>query len=393
VVARFAVPAWLSGAVLFACTLGAQARNNDIIVGGSVALTGPYALAAREQLQGFQMWLDEVNTRGGLLGRKLRFAHYDDASNPKNSARIYQKLLAEDKADVLIGPYSSAITTAAIAVAEKAGVPMVSAGAAAPALWGRAAHNLFGVYTPAGAYMEPVLQFARERGLKRVALVYEDSDFMRDVALGARARAKALGMQVVFEDPYDPGTTDFSSLVAKIKPKRPDVLIGGSHLPDSVAFLRAAKERQFRARIFAFADGPDRPEFGIQAGLDANGVMGTSQWDGLLAFPEAKEFAARYRTRYKLEASAAAAGGYAAGQVLEAAVKKAGALDRDKLRKALRELETMTAFGRYKVEANGRQVGKPAYVIQWIDGRRQLVLPAEVAAQKPLYPFLDWARR
>lgn len=391
--ARFAVPAWLSGAVLFACAVGAHAQKNDIVVGGSVSLTGPYALAAREQLQGFQLWLDEANARGGLLGRKLRFAHYDDASSPKNSAKVYQKLIAEDKADVLIGPYSSAITTAAIAVTETAGVPMVSAGATAAALWGRAVNNLFGVYTPAGAYMDPVLQFARERGLKRVALVYEDSDFMRDVAQGVRARAKALGMPVVFEDKYAPGETDFASLVSKIKAKRPDVLIGGSHLPDSVAILREAKERQFRAKIFAFADGPDRPEFGIQAGLDANGVMGATQWDGLLAFPEAKEFAARYRTRYKVEASAAAAGGYAAGQVLEAAVKKAGALERDKLRKALRELDIMTAFGRYRVDANGRQAGKPAYVIQWIDGMRQLVLPVEVAAQKPLYPFLDWTRR
>ena len=111
--------------------LARTALAGDIVIGATVALTGQYSRTAQEQLNGFSLWVEETNARGGLLGQKLRFLYYDDESDRENGAVLYEKLIVEDKVDVLIGPYSSPMTLAASTVAEKHHFPMLSAGAAA----------------------------------------------------------------------------------------------------------------------------------------------------------------------------------------------------------------------------------------------------------------------
>ena len=180
----------------------ATADAKDIVVGTSVALTGKYARTGQEQLQGFEMWVDEVNARGGLLGRKVRLVHYDDESKPETGAKLYEKLITDDKVDLLIGPYSSDVTMAASTVAEKHGMPMVSSGASASEIWERGYKNIFGLYTPANTYMDQILEFAKSKGLRRVALIYENTAFPIDVGNGVKAAAKRLGMEVVFEEEY-----------------------------------------------------------------------------------------------------------------------------------------------------------------------------------------------
>lgn len=372
---------------------GLRAGAQEILIGASVALTGKYARTGQEQLQGFQMWVEEVNARGGLLGRKVRLVYYDDESRPETGARLYEKLITDDKVDLLIGPYSSSVTMAASTVAERHGMPMISSGASASEIWARGYKNVFGLYTPANTYMDQILEFAKAKGLKRVALIWENTEFPRDVANGVRDKAKSLGMKLVFEEEYGKASTDFTSMIIKMKARKPDIVIGGSYLPDSVAFMRQAKENRLYAKIFAFAVGPGLPDFGKNLGLDAEGVMGNTQWEPTLNLPGAKEFAQKYQAKYGHLPGYHAGGGYGAGQVLEAAVKKVGSLERDKVRKALAELDTVTVFGRYKVDATGKQIGKPGYTVQWIDGERRLVLPAEVATHKPVYPFRDWGKR
>lgn len=370
-----------------------SALAKDIVVGASVALTGKYARTGQDQLNGFNMWIEDVNARGGLLGNKVRIKYYDDESKPETGAKLYEKLITDDKVDLLIGPYSSAVTIAASTVAEKHNFPMVSSGASDSNIWERGYKNIFGLYTPANTYMDQVLEFAKAKGLKRVALVYEDTDFPRDVAAGVRARSKALGLEVVFEEAYSKASTDFASMIIKIKVKKPDVVIGGSYLPDSTAFVRQARENRLYARIFAFAVGPGLPDFGKNLGADAEGVMGNSQWEPWLNIPGAKDFAGRYQKKFGSDPGYHAGGGYGAGQVLEAAVKKAGALDRAKIRQALATLNITTIFGPYKVDATGKQIGKPGYTIQWIGGERQLILPTATATKAPVYPFVDWTKR
>ena len=371
----------------------AVAHAKDIVVGTSVALTGKYARTGQEQLQGFQMWVDEVNARGGLLGQQVKLVHYDDESKPETGAKLYEKLITDDKVDLLIGPYSSDVTMAASTVAEKHNFPMVSSGASASEIWERGYKNTFGLYTLAEIYMDQILEFGKSKGLKKIALVYENTAFPRGVASGVKTKAKQLGMQVVFEEEYGKASTDFSSMIIKIKAKKVDMVIGGSYLPDSTAFMRQARENRLYAKIFAFAVGPGLPDFGQNLGLDAEGVMGNTQWEPTLKLPGAKEFSEKYKAKYDHEPGYHAGGGYGAGYVLEAAVKKAGSTDRDKVRAALFALDVVNAFGRFKVDATGKQIGKPAYAVQWLGGERHVVLPAEDATAKVAYPFKDWSKR
>jgi len=381
-------------AVVTALVVSAGAAAKDIVIGTSVALTGKYARTGQDQLHGFEMWVEDVNKRGGLLGRKVKLVHYDDESKPETGAKLYEKLISEDKVDLLIGPYSSAVTMSASTVAEKHGVPMISSGASASEIWGRGYKNVFGLYTPANTYMDQILTFAKSKGLKRVALIFENTSFPRDVANGVRAKSKQLGLDLVFEEEYGKASTDFSSMIIKMKAKKPDVVVGGSYLPDSTAFMRQAKENRLYAKIFAFAVGPGLPDFGKNLGADANGVMGNTQWEpDLKKLPGVKAFTEKFKAKYGYEPGYHGGGGYGTGQVLEAAVKKAGSVNRDKVRKALYELDTVTTFGRFKVDSTGKQVGKPGYSVQWINGEREIVLPADVATQPLVYPFKDWAKR
>ena len=385
---------------LFACLSFVLAFNfpivtyaKDIVVGTSVALTGKYARTGQEQLQGFQMWVDEVNARGGLLGQKVSLVHYDDESKPETGAKLYEKLITDDKVDLLIGPYSSDVTLAASTIAEKHNFPMVSSGASSSEIWTRGYKNIFGLYTLADLYMDQIIELGKSKGLKKIALIYENTAFPRGVADGVKRKAKELGMQIVFEEEYGKASTDFSSMIIKIKAKKADMVIGGSYLPDSTGFMRQAKENRLYAKIFAFAVGPGLPDFGTNLGLDAEGVMGNTQWEPTLKLPGAKEFSEKYKAKYGHEPGYHAGGGYGAGYVLEAAVKKAGSTDRDKVRAALFSLDTVNAFGRFKVDATGKQIGKPAYAVQWQGGERHIVLPAEAATAKVAYPFKDWKKR
>jgi len=384
---------FLLGSLLAFATVAAMAAK-DIVVGASVALSGKYARTGQDQLHGFQMWVDEVNARGGILGRKVKLVHYDDESKPDTGAKLYEKLISEDKVDLLIGPYSSDVTMSASTVAEKHGVPMISSGASASEIWGRGYKNIFGLYTPANTYMDQILEYAKGKGLKTVALIFENTSFPRDVANGVRAKSKALGLKVIFDEEYGKASTDFSSMIIKMKAKKPDVVIGGSYLPDSTAFMRQAKENRLYAKIFAFAVGPGLPDFGKNLGADAEGVMGNTQWEpDLKKLPGVNEFSSKFKAKFGYEPGYHGGGGYGTGQVLEAAVKKAGSVDHAKVRKALYELDTVTTFGRFKVDSTGKQIGKPGYSVQWIKGEREIVLPADVATKPLVYPFPDWTKR
>lgn len=382
-----------AAAVAVCCVVARGADEADIVLGTSAILSGINARTGQEQLRGVRLWADEINARGGLLGRRVRLVHYDDGGDVETAARLYDKLIVEDKATMLVGPTSADVTLAVAAVAEKHGIPMVAPGAVSKTVWERGYKNVFGLYTPADAALDYVLAFAKSRGLRRIALIYQNTTFPRELAEGVKAKVGALGLRIVFEEAYERDAADFGTIIGKIKPKRPDVIVAGSYLPDSVAFMRQAKENKLSAKVMAFAVGPSLLEFGRSLGPDAEGAMGGTPWEPTLKISGAVEFARRYKIKYGYEPGHHAAGGYAAGQVLEAAAKRVTSVEPERLRNALFELDTTTIIGRYRADRSGRQIGKAGYVVQWINGERVPVLPEEVATAKIAYPFKSWAKR
>jgi branched-chain amino acid transport system substrate-binding protein len=373
-------------------TQGTHAAE-PVRVGVTASLTGAYAVPGSNLLAGLKMWAHDVNARGALLGREVEIVSYDDQSDPATSARLYEKLISDDRVDLLIGPYASDVTLAASEVAERQGFPMVSPSASATEIWSRGYRNIFQVDTPADRYMDLLIDSASNAGLTTIALAYSGSDFPREVARGVRAKAGAAGMKLVFDEEYRENSTDFADLVRRIKATRPDLVIGGTYLQDSIAFVREAKRQNFSPNALAFTVGPALVEFGEALGPDADGILGVVAWMRSGNVPMSYDFSFRYKEKTGRNAGVHAAYGYAAGQVLEAAVRLADSLDRDAVREQLREMKFGSLLGRYRVDDGGKQLVKKTFVMQWQNGRRLLVLPTQRRESQIAYPLKPWSER
>ncbi|MCB1699186.1 MAG: ABC transporter substrate-binding protein, partial [Halioglobus sp.] len=167
-----------------------------IRIGTTQSLSGPLEEFGTNQLRGLQMWVGDVNGRGELLGRQVELVHYDDGSDPARSAELYQKLITEDKVDLLLGPYSSDITLAAAQVAEANDIPMLTLAASADEIWAQGYENIVGLDTPSSRYMDIALENAATQGARTMALVWVETDFGRDVVGGVRAKAAELGIKI-----------------------------------------------------------------------------------------------------------------------------------------------------------------------------------------------------
>jgi branched-chain amino acid transport system substrate-binding protein len=387
--------AWAICTVWLLSLCGAQSAVavEPIRVGMTVALTGPYAELGKMQYEGAQMWANDLNERGALLGRSVELVYYDDESDPAKSAELYEKLITQDGVDLLLGPYSSDITMAASSVAERHNFPMVATGAASSEIWARGYKNIFQIDAPASAYMDLPLEYAGQQGLKRVALVYGNSEFPIEVADGVRSKASSLGMVIVLDEMYLADGADFASLAGRIKAAAPDIVIGGTYLDDSVALVKAMKANSVSPGIFVMTVGPALREFGVQLSEDANGVMGVVAWMRSGRVPMAYDFSFRYKLKYGSNAAAHAAYGYGGGQVLEAAVRLSETLDKDKLREQLGSMKFRSVLGHYRVNEQGLQTAKRTSVMQWQNGFRLLVLPEPNADSPVQFPFKPWSER
>jgi branched-chain amino acid transport system substrate-binding protein len=385
-------PVALAGVVLASFSVPAGAQT-PIKIGASMSVTGTYAKPGSYQKEGYDVCIDELNAKGGLLGRKVELVIYDDQSQPATAVKLYEKLITEDKVDAVMGPYSSAVSEAVANVTEKYKKVMVAPLAATTSIFKKGRKYIFMVITPAENYLDGLIDMAAKRGLKTVAIINEDTLFPKASAAGTADAAKKRGMQVVLQEAYPKGNTDFSALLVKIKAANPDVIAAGTYFDDAVAITRQMKELNVNPKMFGLTVGGDLPEFYDLLKQNAEYIYGSTQWDDSLPYPGQKEFLAAYKKKFKHEPSYHSAAGYAGCLLYAEAVKKAGSLDADRVREQLLKMETRTAFGDYKVEPDGFQVAHKMVMLQWQDGKRVIVWPDDLANGKPRYPTPEWSKR
>jgi branched-chain amino acid transport system substrate-binding protein len=370
-----------------ALTLAAGAYAVEPIrIGTTQSLSGPLQEFGTNQLRGLQMWVGDVNARGELLGRPVELVHYDDGSDPARSAQLYKKLIQEDKVDLLFGPYSSNITMAASQVAEQFDVPMLTLAASADAIWSQGYENIVGLDTPSTRYMDIALEAAAAKGAETLALVYGDTDFTRDVVPGVRSKAQELGIRLVL-DKSASSIGDIASLVKQLRSLDADVIMAIAYLEGGVELVRELRQAQVKPRMLVFGVAASLAEFGQELQGDAEGITGVTQWLRGIRLPGAQDFAYRYRKLYGYNPGAYAALGYSGGQVMEAAVRLAGTTEHAAVRDQLHTMVFNSLLGIYKVDADGRQVGKSNYLLQWQGQDRRLVEPGIVAESKLIYPM------
>jgi branched-chain amino acid transport system substrate-binding protein len=377
---------------LMLALLGGVSHAADTIrVGTTQPLTGKFKAFGEEQLRGLQMWVHDINARGALLGKDVELVYYDDYSEADRSALLYRQLIEKDKVDLLIGPYSSGTTLSASTIAEQHNFPMVASAASAEKIWRRGYKNIFGTDVPAANYMHIAIAVAQENGAKTFDLVSSDTEFSREVASGVREEIASRGLTLLMDEVYQLDQVDFSALAKKLRDSKGEVLLGATYLEDALSIRKAimslgATAKVRRKDMVALTVGPALRAFGDKMGPAAEGIVGVVQWLRSVHKPGAQDFAYRYRLKYGYNPGVHAAIGYSAGQVMEAAVRLAGSLDKDAVREQLKTMTFHSLFGEYKVDETGRQIGKRNYLLQWQDDRRRLVAPPDVAERKLIYP-------
>jgi branched-chain amino acid transport system substrate-binding protein len=390
-------------------------EEQTVVIGFTSSLTGAQEVSSKRQVNGFNLWMEQVNEAGGVKlsdGTVVKFASqtYDDESNAERVQELYTRLITEDGADFLISPYSSGLTSAASIVAEQNGVVMITAGAADDDAYKTGNTSLFQLYTPGSLYMASTVDMLK--GLDpeaKIALVHESDKFSTGVVEGIKPRLEEAGFEIVLEEGYASDTADFGPIVNKITGSGATVLLGGGHYNDGTALARALYDRKIGLKFAYLLVAPADTKF-PELGDAALGIATSSQWElaathteeeaanlGVEWYgPSGEDFAAAYEAAFGDPPTYHVAGGYAAGLVLQKAILDADSADPEAVKAALNAMDIMTFYGGIKFdtseEAHGLQISHQMVVAQWQvndagELKRVIVAPADVATADPLYPI------
>ena len=371
----------------------AGAQQAPIVVGAVVSQSGPHAELAAHYLNGLVLWQEELNASGGLLGRAVDLRLLDDGSEALRAAALYLKLIREDKADLLIGPYGTAATLMGAAEAESARRVLINGAGWSQAVHGRSPRFVFQSAVPYDAYGAAALQLAKEAGYRKVHVVSRDDPAAREMAEGARAAAQKQGLVAGELQVYRGGTVDFLPQILRAKAAQAEAWLAFGEARDAAEMVKSFRKHRYAPKLF-FARGASGPEMMKELGQDAELAMGAREYDPRLRTPGNGKFVAAYQSRHSVPPTPAAAQGYAAGTVLAEGVRRAGTLDQGKLRAALAALASQTVLGDFKVDPmTGEQLATRPAITQIQRARVELVWPPASETAKPLLPYPAWDER
>jgi branched-chain amino acid transport system substrate-binding protein len=386
------------------------ADQPPIKIGLSMAQTGGLAGGGKAALLGHEIWRDDINTRGGLLGRKIELVVYDDKSSAAETPAIYSKLLDIDKVDLLFAPYATVPTAPIMPLVKQRG--MVLIGNFSFQVNSKVGHDMYfnnAPWGPADAWASAFLDIGQNAGGKSVALLTADQEFAQNLATTARDVANKRSMPIVFDQAYPPNTVEFSSILRSLKAAKPDIVYVASYPPDSAGILRAVNEIGIGDNVKLFGGGMVGLQFGPvmqKLGSLLNGVVNFNTWlpEPSMYFEGTKAFFDTY-TKRAIEAKVDPLGfylapfGYASGQLIEAAVKSAGSLDQKAIAKYLHEHEVQTIVGPISFSADGERKVTATLQAQFrgiVDkdmdqfrkqGKQVILFPANLKSGELVTPF------
>ncbi len=371
----------------------ATSSDEPIKIGASLSLSGDYARVAVDQQAAYELWVEQKNEEGGLLGRQIELIVYDDQSTPETGARLYERLITEDEVDLIMGPYSSAVSGGMMPIAERYEMVNIAPMASSDELFQQGFTWSYQVITPASLYLEGALAIMEDEGYTSFAYIGEDTAFPAALMSGLEAEAEARGMEMVFSQLYPKGTTDFTSLITQIGALEPDAIFGGTYAEDAIAITRQLQEQGVTAPMVALTVGAAENEYAESVGDGAQHIMGASHWEPQLDTAGNPEFIEAYTEKVGRAPGYHAAGSYGGMQVLGLAVEACECLDQEGVRGGLLDLETETVFGPFDVDETGAQVAKTGVMVQWFDGEKEIIWPSEIATQDWVVPLGPWGER
>jgi branched-chain amino acid transport system substrate-binding protein len=390
---RIAVRATLLTAALLLFPFAATAQGKPVLIGAAIAQTGYLADLSLGTRNALLMWQEEVNAAGGLLGRQVDLKLYDDASDALKSTPLYELLVKDDGAELLIGSFGSAATSMAAAVAERHRRVMVNATGVSPAIHRRVYRYIFQVPPPSDTTASGVLPLASKFGLKSLVVAARDQNaatpLIEQLGQYAAKNGVAIRPPVYYTIDAYKGLGAFTKL---IQASRAEGVVTPAHARDVAELLRGFKAAKYTPGLFV-APGVIEPEFIKLVGMDAEYTLAVSSYETRATTPGNAEFVKAYRAKYSASPDFHAACAWATGKVIEAAVARAGSFDQEKLRAAFAALETPNVLGGYKVAPDGSQLAATSFIVQILKGRREVVWPEAYRSAEPVLPMPEWAQR
>src|SRR3984893_10905022 len=381
---------------LTVCALESASTANaqgTVRIGVALSQTGNLADSAGPYFKGLDLWREQANARGGLAGRQIEFVVYDDRSDPATAARLYERLITSDKVDFVISSLGSATAATGSAIAEKHKVVMINGGGAAEAIQQRGFQYVFQTAARISSYADGVLPLIEKYHVTTLELVSRDYAAARDISKAIKETINGHDVKVVMDEYFPAGTADFSSEIAKGHQLQPDLWIGLLYPSEAIETVRQFHSMNYMPRLF-IANGVSQDDFIAAAGKDAEYALGMSLYEPSLPSEGNKDFVKTYHEKYNSDPGYYAAFGFVAGTVLEAAVKKAGSIDTEKVREVLTTLKLGTVMGRHEVDPKTyMQIGVRGLVVQVQNGKREVVWPEEFKTAEPKLPIPAWDKR
>ena len=373
-----------------------QSVAQEVIrIGAPLPLTGPLSPEGIKQKQGYDLWAEVANSKGGVKAGgksyKVEIVYVDYASNTPRAVQTAERLITEDKVNFLFSPFGSGATKAASGVSEKYGIPTVAATASSEQVYDQGYKYLFGTFTPNDTLTEPLSTIVTKRdpNIKRVAILARNDLFPLAIGNEMEKSAKKRNLEVVMFEKYAIGTMDHASAITQMRAAKPDWIFATGYINDLILIRKQMSDLGVTAPIVTMIAGPAYKEFIDATGPLAENISSAAWWhpavryDGKGVFGSTENFNKMWEQKYKDAPDYAQASAAAAGEIFQLAIEKANSIDPKQVRDALAALDGTTFYGRIKFGATGQITSLDPPVFQ-IQGGKPVVLFPDYVKQGEL---------
>jgi branched-chain amino acid transport system substrate-binding protein len=403
---RLAVTTVCAATVLAAAACGgggsassAPAAKSPVTIGISLSLSGDFSNTGKAGELGYELWADQVNAHGGLLGHPVKLLIADDASSPNQAVTNYENFITRDHVTLVAGPYSSLLTLPSAKVAERYGYAFVEGAGNGPSVFQACLPNLFladpATSTAGGlVWARFILSLPKAEQPKTAAYPDLNDPFALPEANALQQVFQAHGIRTVYKTVYPSETTDLTPVIERVAAAHPQMVVSGSQDADGWAQVKAMIQLKFNPKFLFMTNGPENPvDFPNNVGLkNTTGIFTSDVWTPTANLPGNKQFVAAYLKKFggtPQQIDSTSAQTYSVGQMIQAAVEKARTFNNATLIKVLHRNTFTTILGRIHDNRCGAPSGTQ-FLEEWIGGKLLIVYPPSVAQHAPLIPKPAW---
>jgi len=379
---------------------GTPQSGTPITIGVSVSLTGDFSGDGKALVQGYDLWAQDINAKGGLLGHKVTMKYVDDASSTQQVVTNYQNLITQDKVALVFGPFSSLLTIPASTVVDRYGYAFPEPAGGGPQVFSRGLHSIF--FVQPAAVEDNLVSFTKwllslPAGQRPATAAYatQNDPFTQPQVDKAKSLLEAGGITTASYKVYGTEPIDWTPLAQQVVNSNADVVILGTQEPDGVAFIKVFQQQHYNPKALVETTGPDQgKDFADKVGAaNTEGVMVPAGWWSSAKAAGNDKFTSEFVAKYGGAAgdiSADAAEAYSVGQVVDQASAKANSIDNAALISALHSGTYQTIQGPMAFDSTGKPNGS-SFLVQWQNGLTVPVYPSSAAVAQPEFPKPNFA--